>query len=88
MEGVPLAAEEAGWGTSPPAGRHRGVAVHKSFNTYVAQVAEISLRDGGGIKVERVVAALLVSAAAGLVAGVVPARRAASLDPVEALRTE
>ncbi len=50
-----LAAEKAGWGTSPPAGRFRGVAVHKSFGTYVAQVAEISLKSDGGIKVERVV---------------------------------
>jgi putative ABC transport system permease protein len=37
---------------------------------------------------EYVLAALLVSALAGVVAGVAPARRAAFMDPVEALRTE
>ena len=35
-----------------------------------------------------VVAALLVSVATGLLSGVIPARRAASLHPVEALRAE
>ena len=53
-----LAAEKAGWGAPLPEGRFRGVAVHESFNTYVAQVAEISLREGGGIEVERVVCAV------------------------------
>jgi putative ABC transport system permease protein len=37
---------------------------------------------------EYVVAALVVSALAGIVAGVAPARRAAFMDPVEALRAE
>jgi isoquinoline 1-oxidoreductase subunit beta len=34
------------------------VAVHESFNSYVAQVAEISLTKAGGAKVERVVCAV------------------------------
>jgi putative ABC transport system permease protein len=37
---------------------------------------------------EFVVAAVLVSLATGLVSGLLPARRAASLDPIEALRAE
>lgn len=53
-----LAAEKAGWGTPLPEGRHRGVAVHESFNTYVAQVAEVTIRDDGTVKVERVVCAV------------------------------
>jgi isoquinoline 1-oxidoreductase beta subunit len=53
-----LAAEKAGWSAALPEGRFRGVAVHESFDTYVAQVAEISLGDGGGMRVERVVCAV------------------------------
>jgi isoquinoline 1-oxidoreductase beta subunit len=52
-----LAAAKAGWGRPPRAGVAQGLAVHQSFDTYVAQVAEVSMRDGR-IKVERVVCAV------------------------------
>ena len=53
-----LAAEKAGWGTPPPAGITRGIAVHESFKSYVAQVADVRLKDDGSFKVERVVCAI------------------------------
>jgi isoquinoline 1-oxidoreductase subunit beta len=52
-----LAAEKAGWGTAPPAGRARGIALHESFGSIVAQVVEVSL-EGGLPKVHRVVCAI------------------------------
>ena len=52
-----LAAEKAGWGKNTPAELFRGVAVHEWVNTFVAQVAEVSL-DRGALKVERVVCAV------------------------------
>ena len=52
-----LAAEKAGWGEALPAGRGRGIAVHKSFDSYVAQVAEVSVADGK-VRVHRVVCAV------------------------------
>ncbi len=52
-----LAAEKAGWGTPLPAGRARGIAVHESFGSFVAQVAEVSVEDGR-IRVHRVVCAI------------------------------
>lgn len=52
-----LAAEKAGWGTPLPAGRGRGVAVHESFGSWVAQVAEVSV-EGGKVRVHRVVCAV------------------------------
>ena len=42
-----LAAEKAGWGEAAPRGRARGIAVHESFGSYVAQVAEVSVRTAG-----------------------------------------
>jgi isoquinoline 1-oxidoreductase subunit beta len=52
-----LAAEKAGWGTAPPAGQARGIALHESFGSIVAQVVEVSL-EGGQPKVHRVVCAI------------------------------
>ena len=51
-----LAAEKAGWGKPPPAGRSRGVAMMEGYDTYMAQVAEISMKDGEPV-VHRVVTA-------------------------------
>ena len=52
-----LAAAKSGWGTPLPAGRARGVAVHESFGSFVAQVAEVSV-EAGRIRVHRVVCAV------------------------------
>ncbi len=53
-----LAADRAGWGKPLPAGRFHGVAVHESFASYVAEVAEVSVAGNGEFKVERVVCAV------------------------------
>jgi isoquinoline 1-oxidoreductase subunit beta len=58
-----LAADKAGWGNSLPAGkagerRGRGVAVHESFKSYVAQVAEVTVKEDGNYRVDRVVCAV------------------------------
>jgi isoquinoline 1-oxidoreductase subunit beta len=53
-----LAAQKAGWGTPLPKGRGRGLAVHASFGTYVAQVAEVTAGPNGALKVDRVVCAV------------------------------
>jgi isoquinoline 1-oxidoreductase subunit beta len=53
-----LAAEKAEWTKPLPKGRFRGVSVAESFGSVVAQIAEVSTDGSGGIKVERVVAAV------------------------------
>jgi isoquinoline 1-oxidoreductase subunit beta len=53
-----LAADKAGWGTPLPQGRARGVAVHESFNSVVAQIAEVALDQNGAPRIERVVCAV------------------------------
>ncbi len=53
-----LAAEKANWGAPLPEGWGRGVAVAESFQSYVAQVAEVSVQPNGQYKVERVVCAV------------------------------
>jgi isoquinoline 1-oxidoreductase beta subunit len=52
-----VASERAGWGTPPPAGRGRGVALVIDKGGIVAQVAEVSLEDGR-IRVHRVTCAM------------------------------
>lgn len=54
-----LVAEKAGWGSPlEGAGRARGVAVHESFKSYVAQVVEVSMQGSGAFSVDRVVIAV------------------------------
>jgi isoquinoline 1-oxidoreductase beta subunit len=53
-----LAAEKADWDLPLPEGWARGVAVHESFNSYVAQVAEIAVEEGGAVRVKRIVCAV------------------------------
>jgi len=52
-----LAARRAGWGSPLPPGRARGIAVHESFGSFVAQVAEVSI-ESGRIRVHRVTCAV------------------------------
>lgn len=58
LSALNLAAEKAGWGKPLPAGRFRGIAVHESFLSYVAHVAEISINDDGSIRIHKVVSAV------------------------------
>ncbi len=53
-----LAAQKAGWGTALPNGHGRGIALHKSFSSFVAQVAEVSVSSSGEPHVHRVVCAI------------------------------
>lgn len=63
LAALDLAAKQAGWGTPLAPGkagekRGRGVAVHESFGTVVAQVVEATVKADGGIVVDRVVCAV------------------------------
>jgi isoquinoline 1-oxidoreductase beta subunit len=63
LQTLALAADRAGWSTPLAAGkagekRGRGVAVHESFGTVVAQVAEVTVGKDGAFKVDRVVCAV------------------------------
>jgi isoquinoline 1-oxidoreductase beta subunit len=57
LAALSLAAEKAGWSTPPPAGHARGLAVHESFGSIVAQVAEVSV-EGKQIRVHAVTCAV------------------------------
>lgn len=53
-----LVAQKSGWGTALPKDKARGIAVGESFNSFVAQVAEVSRDAKGNIKVDRIVCAV------------------------------
>jgi isoquinoline 1-oxidoreductase beta subunit len=53
-----LAADKAGWGKKMPKGSGQGIAFHFSHQSYVAEVADVSVSPEGVLRVERVVAAV------------------------------
>lgn len=58
-----LAARQAGWDKPLAAGgegekRGRGIAVHESFGSFVAQVAEVTVKADGSYRLDRVVCAV------------------------------
>jgi isoquinoline 1-oxidoreductase beta subunit len=46
--------QRADWAGTPPAGRARGLAIHRTFGSIVGQVAEVSVGAGGQVRVHRV----------------------------------
>jgi isoquinoline 1-oxidoreductase beta subunit len=53
-----LAVEKSGWEQKLPEGRGRGIAVHESFNSFVAQVADVTVNSDNTFTVDRVVIAV------------------------------
>ncbi|HEX7904113.1 MAG TPA: xanthine dehydrogenase family protein molybdopterin-binding subunit [Chitinophagaceae bacterium] len=51
-------AEKAGWKNPVAAGRGRGIAIHESFGSVVAHVAEVSITKNNTLKVHKVVTAI------------------------------
>ncbi len=49
-----LAAQKSDWGSPLPQGRGRGIAVHESFGSWIAQVAEVSVNPEGKVRVHKV----------------------------------
>lgn len=52
------AAQLGGWATPVPAGRARGIAISKAFNSIVAEVFEISQPAAGSIRIHKVACAI------------------------------
>jgi isoquinoline 1-oxidoreductase beta subunit len=50
-----LVAKKADWSKKLPKNWGKGIAVHESFKSFVAQVAEVSVNEDGSFKVERIV---------------------------------
>lgn len=53
-----LAAKKAGWGRQLSKGRARGIAVHDSYGSFIAQVAEVSIEQTNTVRIHRVVCAV------------------------------
>lgn len=51
---VEAVTKQAGWGTPLPTGRGRGLAVHRSFLSYVAMVIEVESNADGSISINKV----------------------------------
>ncbi|SEL13195.1 xanthine dehydrogenase family protein molybdopterin-binding subunit [Parapedobacter koreensis] len=55
---IKKAAEMAGWGASKGPNIFQGIAAQYSFNSYVAQVAEVEKRDDGKLKIKKIYCAV------------------------------
>ena len=53
-----LVVEKSGWDSPAPAGHYRGVAVHESFGSYVAQVVEVTMGNKKQVRVDKVTCAI------------------------------
>lgn len=51
---VELVADKGGWGRSVPKGHGLGIAVHRSFVSYIATIVEVSVDDKGKLTIPRV----------------------------------
>ncbi len=49
-----VVAKKAEWGKPLPEGHAKGIAVHASFESFIAQVAEVSILPGGKVKIHKV----------------------------------
>ncbi|GAB3024962.1 xanthine dehydrogenase family protein molybdopterin-binding subunit [Bowmanella dokdonensis] len=53
-----LAADKAGWGQKLADNQAQGVAVHESFGSFVAQVAQVTVNQDGSYQVDKIVCAV------------------------------
>ena len=52
---IKLAAEKAGWGKKMDKGQGMGIAVHESFGSWAAQVAEVTVGENGKLTIDKIV---------------------------------
>ena len=52
---IKLAAEKAGWGKKMGKGQGMGIAVHESFGSWAAQVAEVTVGENGKLTIDKIV---------------------------------